>query len=119
MNREAKLIWQNKKLIKDLQYRLLPKERRKGGETKKIMNHVKKFLGLLWLLLGPAVVFFLAYGAIENIDPAGKKDINNPVIWVIIISIFTPIAIGLMIFGWYALKDEFAHLPESSAEITE
>ena len=52
-----------------------------------------------------------------NIDPAGKKDINNPVIWIIIIAIFTPIAIGLMIFGWYALKGEYDHLPESSAEL--
>jgi hypothetical protein len=57
------------------------------------------------------------YGAVLNIDPAGKKDINNPVIWVIIITIFTPIAIGLMIFGWYALKNAYHHLPESSTEL--
>jgi hypothetical protein len=81
------------------------------------MNAVKKYLGVLWLLLGPAVIFFLVYGAILNIDPAGKKDINNPIIWIIIIAIFTPIAIGLMIFGWYAFKGEYEHLPESSEEI--
>ena len=81
------------------------------------MNAVKKYLGILWLLLGPAVIFFLVYGAIQNIDPAGKKDINNPIIWIIIIAIFTPIAIGVMIFGWYALKGEYEHLPESSAEV--
>lgn len=81
------------------------------------MNTVKKYLGIIWLLLGPAVIFFLVYGAILNIDPEGKKDINNPVIWIIIISIFTPIAIGMMIFGWYALKNEYHHLPESSAEV--
>lgn len=83
----------------------------------KIMNSVKKYLGIIWLLLGPALIFFLVYGAILNIDPAGKKDINNPIIWIIIISIFTPIAIGMMIFGWYALKNEYHRLPESSAEI--
>jgi hypothetical protein len=81
------------------------------------MNNIKKYLGIIWLLLGPALIFFLVYGAILNIDPAGKKDINNPIIWIIIISIFTPIAIGMMIFGWYALKNEYHHLPESSAEI--
>lgn len=81
------------------------------------MNAVKKYLGIIWLLLGPAVIFFLVYGAVQNIDPAGKKDINNPIIWIIIIAIFTPVAIGLIIFGWYALKGEYAHLPESSAEI--
>lgn len=83
------------------------------------MNAVRKSLGIAWLLLGPAVIFFLVYGAVQNIDPAGKKDINNPIIWIIIISIFTPIAIGLMIFGWYALKGEYDHLPESSSEIEE
>ena len=81
------------------------------------MNTLKKYLGIIWLLLGPAFIFFLVYGAILNIDPAGKKDINSPVIWIIIISNFTPIAIGLMIFGWYALKNEYHHLPESSADI--
>ena len=81
------------------------------------MNAVKKYLGIIWLVLGPALIFFLVYGAIQNIDPAGKKDINNPIIWIIIIAIFTPVAIGLIIFGWYALKGEYDHLPESSAEV--
>jgi len=81
------------------------------------MNTLKKYLGIIWLLLGPAVIFFLVYGAILNIDPEGKKDINNPVIWIIIITIFMPIAIGMMIFGWFALKAEYDHLPESSAEV--
>jgi len=81
------------------------------------MNRIKNFLGIIWLLLAPAVIYFLVSGAISNIDTAGKKDINNPVIWIIIIAIFTPIAIGLMIFGWYAFKGEYSHLPESSDEI--
>lgn len=81
------------------------------------MNAIKKYLGIIWMLLGPVVIYFLVSGAIANIDPDGKKDINNPIIWIIIIAIFTPIAIGLMIFGWYARKGEYDHLPESSAEI--
>lgn len=81
------------------------------------MNKIKKYLGLIWLLLAPVVIYFLVSGAIANIDTAGKKDINNPIIWIIIIAIFTPIAIGLMIFGWYAFKNEYDRLPESSAEI--
>jgi hypothetical protein len=81
------------------------------------MNAVKKYLGIIWLLLAPAVIYFLVSGATTHIDPSGKKDINNPVIWVIIIAIFTPIAIGLMIFGWYAFKGEYNHLPESSEEL--
>ena len=81
------------------------------------MNYIKKYLGIVWLLLAPAVIYFLVDGAIIHIDPEGKKDINNPVIWVIIITIFTPIAIGLMIFGWYAFKGAYDHMPESSAEL--
>ena len=81
------------------------------------MNTLKKYLGIIWFLLGPVFIFFLVYGAIINIDPAGKKDINNPIIWIIIISIFTPIAIGLMIFGWYAFKGEYDQLPKSSKEL--
>jgi len=81
------------------------------------MNSIKKYLGIIWLILAPVIFYFLVSGAIENIDTGGKKDINNPVIWIIIISIFTPIAMGLMIFGWYALKGEYDHLPESSKEI--
>jgi len=80
------------------------------------MNILKKYLGIIWLLLAPAVIYFLISGAIANIDPTGKKDINNPIIWIIIIAIFTPIAIGLMIFGWYALKREYDRLPESSKD---
>jgi len=83
------------------------------------MNAIKKYLGIILLLMAPVVIYFLVAGAIANIDPAGKKDINNPVIWIIIIAIFTPIIIGLMIFGWYAYKGEYGHLPESSAELKE
>ena len=81
------------------------------------MNMLKKYLGIIWLLLGPAFVFFLVRGAIINIDPSQSKEIHNPVVWIIIITIFTPIAIGLMIFGWYALNGEYERLPESSADV--
>ena len=81
------------------------------------MNTIKKYLGLIWIVLAPAIIYILVNGAVIHIDPLGKKDINNPIIWIIIITIFTPIAIGLMIFGWYAFKNEYEHLPESSEEL--
>ena len=81
------------------------------------MNYIKKYLGIVWLLLGPVVIYFLVSSAIEHIDSRKSDQISNPVIWIIIIVIFTPIAIGLMIFGWYTLKGEFDHLPESSKEL--
>jgi hypothetical protein len=81
------------------------------------MNQLKRMMGILWMVLAPVVIYFLVTGAIHNIDNAGKKDINKPIPWVIIISIFTPIAIGLMIFGYYSLKGEYDKLPESSQEL--
>jgi len=83
------------------------------------MDALKRYFGLLFLVLAPLLIFELVSGAIENIDTAGKKDINNPVIWIIIIAIFTPIAIGLVIFGWYAFRGEYDHLPHSSKELDE
>ena len=81
------------------------------------MNAFKKFLGIFWLLLAPFIIFGLVDGASTHIDPNGTKDINNPVIWIIIIAIFTPIAIGLMIFGWYAFRGEYDHLPTESNDL--
>ena len=82
------------------------------------MNSLKKILGFVWMLLAPVVIILLVTGAWMNIDSAGKKDINQPVPWVIIISIFTPIAIGLFIFGYYCVKGEYTKLPERSSEIS-
>lgn len=81
------------------------------------MNAFKRYFGLLFLLIAPLVIYELVAGAITNIDTAGKKDINNPVIWVIIIAIFTPIAFGLVIFGWYAFRGEYDELPAKSKEL--
>jgi len=81
------------------------------------MNSVKRILGYLWILIAIASIVILVVGAIKNIDMNGSADINKPVPWIIIIAIFTPIAIGLMIFGYYALKDEYSRLPTSSDEL--
>lgn len=74
-------------------------------------------MGLAWMVLAPVVIYFLVTSAVHNISSGGNKDINKPLPWIIIITIFTPIAIGLMIFGYYAFKGEYDKLPESSQEI--
>lgn len=71
------------------------------------MNRIKKYLGLLWMVLGPVFLFMLMKSAFDNIIIGGKADINNPVPWIIIITVFTPVAIGLSIFGYYAWKGEY------------
>ena len=73
-------------------------------------------MGIVLMIIAPVIIYFLVMGAVHNIGE-GTKDINKPIPWIIIITIFTPIAIGLMIFGYYAMKGEYNHLPESSEEL--
>ncbi len=75
-------------------------------------------MGIVWMLIAPVVIYFLVMGAVQNISASGTKDINKPIPWIIIITIFTPIAAGLMIFGYYALKGEYDKLPERSEDLS-
>lgn len=81
------------------------------------MNALKRYFALILLIIAPLFIYELVSGAIANIDLVGKKDINNPVIWIIIIAIFTPIAVGLVIFGWYAFRGEYDQLPTKSKDL--
>jgi hypothetical protein len=81
------------------------------------MNQLKRILGIAWMLIGPVVIFILIKSAVANIDINGKADINKPIPWIIIIAIFTPVAAGLMIFGWYAWKGEYDKLPSQSSDL--
>ena len=74
-------------------------------------------MGLVWMLVAPVAIYIMVASAIQNISSGGNKDINQPIPWIIIIVVFTPIALGLMIFGWYAFKGEYDKLPDSSHEL--
>lgn len=79
------------------------------------MNQLKKWLGIVWMLLGPVAIYYLIKTAAAEIS---KNPVTNTIIqWAVFVIIFIPIAIGLIIFGYYALKGEYEHLPESSEEI--
>lgn len=69
----------------------------------------------MWIILGPLAIFYLIKTAAEEI--AKKPVIDTKIQWIVFVVIFIPIAIGLMIFGWYAFKGEYDRLPESSAEL--
>jgi purine-cytosine permease-like protein len=79
------------------------------------MNNIKRFAGVLWILIGPLAIYYLINTAISEI--AKKPVIEIKVQWIVFVIIFIPIAIGIIIFGWYALKGEYDHLPESSNEL--
>lgn len=81
------------------------------------MNAFKKYFGLLFLVLAPLVIYELVSGAIRNIDAQKKEIINSSVNWIVIIAIFTPVAMGLIIFGWYAFRGEYDDLPDTSKDL--
>ncbi len=84
------------------------------------MNALKKYLGILWILLSPAIVIFLFWQAADKITQASNATRANVTLqWSIILIIFIPICIGLAIFGYYAFKGYYEHLPESSSEIND
>jgi predicted Na+-dependent transporter len=82
-----------------------------------MMNQLKRLLGFVWIILGPLAILFLIRTALSEI--AKKPVIDTKIQWGVFVVVFIPIAIGLMIFGFYAIKGEYDHLPESSAELGE
>lgn len=69
------------------------------------MNTVKKYLGIVWILLAAATAFF----SIEIFGgklSSGKQD--DLVFGIIIFFILLPLVVtGLAIFGYYAITDEY------------
>lgn len=85
------------------------------------MNSLKKILGLVWLTLAPVLLWFMTSEALKAIEKATTDiaRINTTLQWGIILIIFVPVCVGLMIFGYYAFRGEYDHLPENSTEIIE
>lgn len=79
------------------------------------MNKLKRYAGIIWMLMGPLAVYYLIKTAAAEI--AKKPVIDTKVQWGVFVVVFIPIAVGMVLFGYYALKGEYDHLPESSAEI--
>jgi heme/copper-type cytochrome/quinol oxidase subunit 2 len=83
------------------------------------MNTIKRILGVVWIVLAPVLVIFMFNQASEKVAAAteGIARTNTLLQWAIILIIFIPICVGLVIFGLYAVKGEYDHLPESSDEL--
>jgi hypothetical protein len=70
------------------------------------MNQFKRLLGIIWILLGPAVLGYLIYEASKKMSLPTSTS-NDLLQWGIIIGIFVPIAFGLVIFGLYSIKGAY------------
>ena len=79
------------------------------------MNSIKRFLGVIWMLLGPLTIYFLIKTAADEITK--KPVLDTKIQWTVFVVVFIPIAIGISIFGYYAFKGEYDRLPENSKEI--
>jgi hypothetical protein len=69
------------------------------------MNQLKKWLGILWMIIGPVTIYYLCKTAIAEV--ARKPVIDTKIQWAVFVIVFIPIAIGIMIFGYYAFKGEY------------
>ncbi|HTQ65245.1 MAG TPA: hypothetical protein VMI12_10625 [Puia sp.] len=69
------------------------------------MNFLKRILGLLWILLAPVSIYYLISTAGSEISK--KPVIDTKIQWGVFIVVFIPIAIGFVIFGYYAVKGEY------------
>ena len=69
------------------------------------MNAIKRLLGILWIALGVITLGFLIKTGVSEM--ARNPATSTKVQWSIFIIIFIPIAIGLVLFGYYALKGEY------------
>jgi len=79
------------------------------------MNTLKKWLGIVWIAIGPIAMFWLVKTALSEIEK--KPHIDTRIQWGVFVLVFIPIAIGLVIFGYYAIKGEYDSLPENSDQI--
>ena len=69
------------------------------------MNTLKKYFGIVWMALAIAVAYY-AIDIFSGRLTSGKQD--DLVFGIIIFFILLPmIFAGLIIFGWYAITDEY------------
>jgi hypothetical protein len=81
------------------------------------MNQLKRYAGWIWMALCPLLIYLLVSTALSEINK--KPVMDTRIQWGVFVIIFLPIVFGLFLFGWFAWKGEYDHLPESSAELEE
>jgi predicted Na+-dependent transporter len=81
------------------------------------MNQIKRYAGWIWMAACPFLIYLLVSTAFAEIQK--KPVMDTRIQWGVFVVIFLPIVFGLFLFGWFAWKGEYDHLPESSAELEE
>ncbi len=79
------------------------------------MNQIKRFAGIVWILLGPLAVYYVVKTAAEEIH---KKPVTDTWIqWGVFVVVALPIAVGMVIFGYYALQGAYDSKAADSDEL--
>ena len=81
------------------------------------MRQIRKLFGVICMLMGPVSIYFLTKTAFDEIQ--SKPVIDTKIQWTVFVVVFIPIAIGLILFCYFAMKGEYERLPESSTDIAE
>ncbi|MBS1916208.1 MAG: hypothetical protein JST87_08015 [Bacteroidetes bacterium] len=69
------------------------------------MNSIRRIAGILWIAIAPVALYYLIKTGMSEIEK--KPTIDTKIQWIVFIIVFIPAAIGLVIFGYYALKGEY------------
>lgn len=73
------------------------------------MTTIKKLAGLLWIVLAFAAILFLFSRAGAELRAANVTP-DKKIFWYTILPVYTPLMLGLALFGYYALKGEYDRL---------
>lgn len=76
------------------------------------MDSLKRYLGVVWMLLGPAAMIALTNTAQNEI--ANHPGMDRVIQWGVFVIVFVPIGIGLVIFGWYAFTGAYDRREEDN-----
>jgi hypothetical protein len=69
------------------------------------MNLIRRIAGIVWIAIAPLALYYLVTTALSEIQK--KPLIDTKIQWTVFIIVFIPAAIGLVIFGYYAVKGEY------------
>ena len=75
------------------------------------MNTIKKLSGIVWIVLAFAAIWFLFSRAGAELSAANVKP-DKKIFWYSILPVYTPLMLGLALFGYYALKGDYDKLED-------
>ena len=79
------------------------------------MNTLKRVLGIIWMILGAAFAGYFPYKTVLVLSSPSATS-EDFVFWIVVTLIFIPVMLGLVLFGYYAVKGEYNNLEETDEE---